>query len=1497
MKKIIRNIAIILITFLCIMGIQIKSQAVTDIDFASWARDDLNRWFGSEPLQYVGAWIHEQGSQYMTSSYCAQKNHNGLVGGNKYISNIYDIDIGTSSRPGTVVSRFPGGTITSNSASTWGARNMTELAYIAANTARRDIYTSNYNNKLTLQYRLFEISSQVRSDLGMSGYIEGPDGVYNIGQLIRYCQNFSANASSYAATTASYQFADKSTKDVQTIEVIDGKSYIGPYKVEHSGGTFTQGKVWTQSGVEYTTTQIAYTPGGATTSIQNIGSWSDFYFVFNGEVDSAEKVRIYKTFPSWRARIMILSGQGTSQSIMIYGGGPASQVYELGLPKVPFSYIKITKTEEHSGNPIPNVGFIVSWKETQDSETIKWVKDGTPAKLVDSREEATVYKTDANGLANVRNLNKKGYYTVYEVVNPNFGFEDTSYDDPCIVVESNIKAVGQLIRLNLTNERRYIKLSGYVWEDMISEKQSVRNWLYNRDDNDDFDKLIANMTVSLRDKNGNLLQAYNDDGEQVGTIQPRKTNSEGYYEFGNYWAEGYETEKIRIDDIVDGAYIEFEYNGMSYKSVPLFHTLGLDNSLESKGSRATDDTKRSRSGENNQYFYSTRYATVTSNEATDTEGRVTSLEYDFANNRSTLKYADNTSSYIYGYDGQSFPIDGIYDKYKTFANTKDANNGIMGKGLTENDIYKNNMEEIPYINLGLYEREMPDLAVMQDIENARITLNGYEHLYRYAQRFENAGEFNGSTGQEGGEDGFNMAVKFGEKYLDNSYTREIYSSDLVYNNQPEGEGKLGVYITYKIAIRNEATDVYTRLNELANYYDSRYEIQKIGTEVDEHGNVSGTNIDIPQNVQNIGEYTKSIIDLRNVGNINPISAQNNTMYIYIQYKLNNDAINTVLNGGITGESTLKSVTEVTSYSSFEGGFDTVYSGVDKDSRPDSISQDNPNDRTYYEDDTDSAPALHVTSPNTRIIRGTVWEDSNTIPEDATGYDKRREGNGIYEEASERVVSGVKVDLMELTLDNESGEYTLKGVAKLYKEDDEKKQISEDATFTTKADGKYEFSGVIPGEYLLRYTYSDGTTKLVDTDGNETSIEVSQYKSTKYRTYENTGEDDQDKDTFWYRKETSKFGVDRLSDAKDIRGTNEDGTVIDDIVGDRIEDRIYNYEETMRAKSLSSIESETKRFTIDMEHDVTQDMISEYGADLRWEFDNIDFGIIRRPVQNIKVTKKISKIEIVLANGQTIINGNPSEDFIEHLKYLPDEDEAGGIVYIEIDNEIIQGAVLNVEYEIEVDLSKSEVDYNDRDYYNYNSLPDKYDDPNGPWKMATVSSLYDYVSDDLNYDEENQEIGENGDLVYGWESVEITQQQVEDGNLSQEVYDQIKNYTKILDTDYFATMHPGERIRTAKLYLSRVLSNNELDFTFDNDVEVHTVPNRPPDNSIPGNHVPGETPQYDPDEPDEDQIEIIITGPTGENQQYLPYIILIISGTIILVTGIIFIKKKVINSDD
>ena len=1276
-------------------------------------------------------------------------------------------------------------------------------------------------------------------------------------------EELTQEARDYVSSTSSFEFEDKSREDVQTIVEQDNLIFIGPYKISNSGaGYISDITVRTANG------SICHADGWSTSTNSNNVNWNkdlpngrEFYLVFsNQKPDSAKEVKVYKRVDNVLQGRMVYCASDGGQNIMIYGGKENATVeYEIELPDVPFSFIKIKKQDQDTQNALQGVGFIV-YNQAEG----KWVKDGTPATYVDNIQDATVYISNSRGEVDIRNLSKSGNYVIYEVVNPNFGYEYGSLDNLFQISEANISAVGQTINLTINNKRKYIKLSGYVWEDIISQKQSIRNYLYKQDENDDFDKLIANMTVSLRDANGNLLKA--EDGHE---IQPRKTNSDGSYMFGNYLAQGYENEKVLIEDIINGAYIQFEYNGMCYKSIPL-------NPNADNGSKATDETNRNQSGANNPYFYSTRYATVTSNEATDTERRVTSLEYDYANNRSTLKYSSNTSNYIYGYDGQSYPIDGIDNKYKTFANTKDANNGIMGKNLTANDIYMNSMEEIPNINLGIMQREMPDLAVMQDIQNAKVTLNGYEHIYQYSQRFDTNGEF-----RENGEDGFNVAVKFGEKYLNNSYTREIYSSDLIYNQSEEGNGKLEVYITYKIAIRNEATSVYTRLNELANYYDDDFELVATGYSINDAGDVVNTIPNRVVNGYNQNGYKKSIIYADTGREIPPVgSDQSNTIELYVQYKLNNNAVNAVLNEDVT----LASITEVSSYSSFENGFSTVYSGVDKDSRPDSIT---PNNRTTYEDDTDSAPTLVLKSTNTRIIQGTIWED-NAIQAllNGTGYDKRREGDGRYDASNENVIRNVKVELLTV---NSNGNYS---TADLYQRGE---RDAVPALYLTQSDGKYIFEGVIPGKYMLKYTYGDNSY-IVDIDsGNETQIQAEKYKSTKYR--DGNKQEAEDSNLYWYRNETGS--ATRLSDARDISGKYSDDSSIEnkdnvDIVERRTTVDTVNYEYAVEDAKLEEITAESKQFDIKLDYDVNLDNISQYGAQLKFNFDNLDFGIIRRPLQEMRVKKEISYIEVTLANGQTLIKGDPRTEEIQNLRLIPQSANAqeGQTVYIEVDNEIIQGATLKVEYEITVDLTGCEVDYNSKDYYYYNTVPNNYRQ-RGVWRMATVTDLYDYVPNDLNYDEAN-----NPD--YGWTS--ITTDQIESGNLSGEALEALTRYNKILHTEYFADMTPdvNDRIKTAKLNLSRLLSNNEMDFTFDNDIEVNETTGRVPDGSIPGNYVPSEGPN-DPDgggsrnpgepaEPDESTVEIIITGPTGANQNYIVYGIIGFVVIVIFSIGIVLIKR-------
>ena len=883
---------------------------------------------------------------------------------------------------------------------------------------------------------------------------------------------------------------------------------------------------------------------------------------------------------------------------------------------------------------------------------------------------------------------------------------------------------------------------------------------------------------------------------------------------------------------------------MSYTNV------AIDNILDANSSKAIENADERT--EFNESFAEITYDQGTTGQAKNTQGEDTyKLTYDEGDYSSTLNYGPNS---VYGYDGQRFPVNYTQEQYIITADTREAflskgNNysGYLSDIYTAEQIRGNEqtapIEEMKNINLGLVEREQPDLAIVEDVDNAKLTLNGYEHTYRYSQRFENPGTFNESTGLEGGEDGFNVAVKFGNKYGSQSYTREIYSSDIVYNMQDGNEGKLGVYITYKISIRNEATTLRTRANEIVNYFDERYDINSITTE---DGQELEYSVD---NSYNSDGYRRVFIN-----NEETLKAQSQEI-IYIEYKLQNDAVNAVLNEDIT----LNSVTEITSYSSFSDDNSTPYGGVDKDSRPGSAE---PQTRTTYEDDTDRAPSFVLTVKEGRMIKGTVWEDNareELLEDTDVGFDRERKGDGLYT-TGENKIGNVLVELLNIEGDSYS-------VATLYKFDSSTNTTyTENASMYTSSLGDYEFSGVIPGNYLIRYTYGSQSV-IYDSNGNRiTNVEISNYKSTIYRGGDKAAAEAMT--DYWYRAETGD--AQRLSDAKDEVGINEDGSTFD-IVNDRTTEEEINYGTSLENDKLENIQANTRRFDIKLDYDVNLDNISQYGADLKFVFDNIDLGIIRRPIQDLIITKEISHVQVVLANGQVIIDGDPREGNLQYVRFLPD-----GNIHIEIDSELLQGATINITYTITVDNTRAEIDYNNEDYYIYGIVPNN----NAGWKLATVTRLLDYLSNGLTYDE----VANSG----LWEEFKL------DGSMvgtyfSEEAYNALKKYNRIFQTDEFATMEPGQ-IKSVELKASRVLSNNAEDFNFDNDIEVNTLKDKKIDNSTPGNYVPGDSTTY---EDDDDTVNIVITGPTGENRNYLPYVLLGISSFIIIAAGVIFIKKKVL----
>lgn len=121
----------------------------------------------------------------------------------------------------------------------------------------------------------------------------------------------------------------------------------------------------------------------------------------------------------------------------------------------------------------------------------------------------------------------------------------------------------------------------------------------------------------------------------------------------------------------------------------------------------------------------------------------------------------------------------------------------------------------------------------------------------------------------------------------------------------------------------------------------------------------------------------------------------------------------------------------------------------------------------------------------------------------------------------------------------------------------------------------------------------------------------------------------------------------------------------------------------------------------------------------WNITNLDFGLEYRPEASILLDKEIASIKITTSNqsfGQTKAllemyfendgNGNriidknhPNTKGIENVQFVPNQDKKQqGQVYINMDTDILQGATVQIEYEMET-TNASEVDRINKNLYN------------------------------------------------------------------------------------------------------------------------------------------------------------------------------------------------------
>lgn len=973
----------------------------------------------------------------------------------------------------------------------------------------------------------------------------------------------------------------------------------------------------------------------------------------------------------------------------------------------------------------------------QNKDTKKWVKvENKTVYYIDNKDQATEFITDKNGEITIENL-VVGTYVAYETKNPNYGYE--------IISEGQEKSitVDKTEELQIPNPQKYIKLSGYVWVDKVFSKQASRNDLYKDNDYDSNDILLDGITVRLIDKTTGKV------------VKEAKTADGGKYLFTD----------VLVDEL-GNYYIEFEYDGLTYTNV--IPHIDKDN-----GSKAAENS--SVRDEFNKGF-SVIEGSIESNKGI-TKDSAGNPKYDLNYNIDKNKHTSTLNN------------TGLYP---ITANTNET-------GYVIKDHFTPGQEEIKYINLGLYEREQPDIALVKDLYNVNVAINGYNHIYEYANRFNNQGEYG---------DGFNVGVKFGNKYGNMSYTRAIYEADKEYTSSDKSK-ELKVYVTYKISMKNESSNLQVQVNNIVDYYDSNYTLIKTGTGIDEKGNVTG-------DISNSGSQSYNDKYQKVIINTNSKIEHNKSADVYVQFELNRDAVLKILND----KENLDNVVEINSYSVFDTD-GKVYAGIDTDSNPGNAV---PGDTTTYEDDTDSAPGLKlVVSDKAREMTGKVFLDS-TSNELKTG--EVRQGDGMYTDG-EKGIEYVKVTLKE-NIEN----------GKVYET-------------TTNGKGDFKIEGYIPGDYTLTYTWGDK------------EYTVQNYKGTVY--------DKNRYDANVTNKEWYKTDVDtRYTDAIDNYNTRK-----------KIDAEIAKVTNKTATK-IKTMDSTTPTMGISVEYTTTTTIepTTDKFKSPDFKIKNIDFGIVERARQDLALRKRVNTFKVTLANGQVIADmaidekGNITGER-NHVTYMgPSSSTGNGFVKLELDNELIQGATVEVEYEIKV-TNNSELDYVSEDFY-------KYGIKLGNEVTITPTSIIDYLDKNWGFEvEKNKEwTVKSLDEIKNIVAKEVYE------NEDSTIADKTILYTESLKGQ---KLKPTESA-TVNLNVSKVLSNSD-EISLDNESEITELTKDGGSKliSTPGNYIPG---QEEAKESDESIAEtVIVTPSTGANLEFIVPIMIGVIALVILGAGVVIIKKK------
>ena len=1122
-----------------------------------------------------------------------------------------------------------------------------------------------------------------------------------------------------------------------------------------------------------------------------------------------------------------------------------------------------------------------------------------------------------------------GTYQVWEIDSPyGYGVWEDNYDkskyykklEDIVINQSDV-----IVIVKLYNKKQFIDLSGYVWEDMVNGKDNTRNDLY-----DEPDARVPGVKVILHD-----------------TVRNRElvtwTNENGEYHFGSRNEDlTYTDDTLRIADL-DKYYIEFEYNGVKYRNVKLNPDVNVTNA-----SRASEEVASGKSDEDSsvRQRFNERFSTISSGTQIDSNGESTGIVIDANGNVNSdkisyTKNGEHQSQINYGKNmteangNKEAYGENIYHIKATTYKNLNLSDYLEGYIKKENTTIVH-VNEIKNINLGLYSREQVDVAVDSDVARFVLNVNGYQHTYKYATLV------NPDTQEE-------MDVKL-KALKGKYYERQLHESTISYSATPEGVPNLYADITYKIYLQNKSNTLTAKIKELTLNYDEDLKIISYGYEGSNvNTEVSESAITATKNGTGAVQLKEATIDLEKLED-RKISAGKREV-LEVTFRTDANTIAKILNNptGIKFDF----MAEVKTYSTYanneENAFNRAegiyaYASIDKNSAARNAQVQIDTDDSFvtdtFENDTTIAPTFKLSKGTQTELSGIVYEDSpkESTPIKISGNNiYERVGDGIYN--NENVMANVLVELLSVPMENgqydsdtartgENGQQEY-DVAKLYQENKTTQGESSKvlARTYTNEKGEYKFEGLTAGNYVIKYTYgknmkdvdengqeketirsataiytSDGKTKLKE-------IEAREYKSTVITSGEisnamniTDGKAHLNGDYSWFLKSPETRYSDAVDDVEYRANLEKEAKVNYEILKGT---KTYVYE---------NIEAYTPYFKLGVEEFNDQQsgatLETQEDGTLNYVFtiDNVDFGLIERPIVDLQVDKVITGLKVSLGNGQVLINGDPSKESLPYVRTGLDD-----FVPIEMDTELLQNATIEEEYTIKI-TNNSELDYSiypiwgtdntqkvalRRNYYYYGTQEGLTTDEA---VTTRIDVLGDYIGSELTADESTmpewnkraiEELTSyNGTNLFTTENDGKKEKTLRDGK-----------YT-IYTTNTFN--NPNEEIvtigqtKSIAYKVSRLLAVNTDTMKYTNDVEIlqysgysqnkdrtENTYNRVKD-TTPGNLVPGGAM-----EDDEDSVRTTITPPTGTIISRWLYVTTVAAGLILVGATIIFIRKRVL----